>query len=128
MLRCTVRLLVVTLIGLTAFSSAAAAAGGLVEPPKVFVGDSDGDGIAEASATGIAGGPCACRCPIMGAGSNLAVLGQEFTLGTRSALIVCGTRLAAGANPNPPDAQGEPRLGGRLEVNPKGLGRGGPAG
>ena len=128
MLRSAARMLMATLIGLTACSSAAFAAGGFVEPPKVVVADSDGDGIVEASATGIAGGPCACRCPTMGAGSDVAVLGQEFTLGTRSALIVCGTRFAAGANPNAPDALGEPRLGGRLEVNPNGLGRGGPAG
>jgi hypothetical protein len=128
MLRSAARLLIATLIGLTAGSSAAFAAGGFVEPPKVVVADSDGDGIAEASATGMAGGPCACRCPIMGAGSDIRAFGQEFTLGTRSALIVCGTRVAAGANPNIPDAGGEPRLGGRFEVNPNGLGRGGPAG
>jgi len=128
MLRYAARLLTATLIGLGTLSSAAFATGGFVEPPEVVVADSDGDGIAEASATGIAGGPCACRCPIMGAGSDLAVLGQEFTLGTRSALVVCGTRVAAGADPNAPGARAEPRLGGRLEVNPNGLGRGGPAG
>lgn len=132
MLRPATRLLMVTLIGLTGliggFSPAVSASGGFVEPPEVVVSDSDGDGMAEASASGIAGGPCACRCPIMGASSEVAALGQTFTLGTRSALVVCGTRLAAGANPNPPDALGEPRLSGRLELNPNGIGRGGPAG
>lgn len=131
MLRRAARLLMVTLVGLTgligAFPSAASASG-FVEPPKVVVADSDGDGMAEASASGIAGGPCACRCPIMGADSDVAVLGQTFTLATRSALVVCGTRLAADANPNAPDALGQPRLSGRLHFNPNGLGRGGPAG
>lgn len=128
---CAARLLMATLVGLTgligAFSSAASASG-FLEPPKVVVGDSDGDGLAEASASGIAGGPCACRCPIMGADSDVAAVGQTISLGTRSALVVCGTRLAAGANPNPPDVLGEPRVGGRLRFNPNGLGRGGPAG
>jgi hypothetical protein len=132
MLRCAARLLMATLVGLTgllgAFSSAASASG-FVEPPKVVVADSDGDGLAEASASGVAGGPCACRCPIMGGSSDVAALGQTFTLTTRSALVVCGTRLAAGANPNAPDALGEPlHLSGRLEFNPNGIGRGGPAG
>jgi hypothetical protein len=132
MLRPAARLLMATLVGLIgligAFSPAASATSGFVEPPKVVVGDSDGDGIAEASASGIAGGPCACRCPVMGADSDVAALGQTFTLGTRSALVVCGTRLAADANPNSPDALGEPRLSGRLRFNPGGIGRGGPAG
>ena len=128
MLRYAARLLMATLIGLTAFSSAAFAGDGFVEAPRVVIADSDGDGIAEASATGIAGGPCACRCPVMGAASNLAVVGQTLALDTRSALVVCGTRLSAGANPNAPDASGEPRLDGRLRFNPNGLGRGGPAG
>lgn len=128
MLRCA-RLLMASLAGLVgAFSSPASATPGFAEPPKVVVADSDGDGIAEASATGIAGGPCACRCPVMGAESDLAALGQTFALGTRSALVVCGTRLAAGANPNSPDVSGEPRVDGRLRFNPNGIGRGGPAG
>ncbi len=128
MVRCAVGLLMATLMGLTAFSSAASASGGFVEPPKVVVADSDGDGIAEASASGIAGGPCACRCPVLGAASDIAALGQAFSLDSRSALVVCGTRLAVGANPNAPEASGEPRVDGRLRFNPNGLGRGGPAG
>ena len=43
MLRSAARMLMATLIGLTACSSAAFAAGGFVEPPKVVVADSDGD-------------------------------------------------------------------------------------
>ena len=132
MLRPAARLLMATLVGLIVpigtFSAAASASSGFVEPPKVVVADSDGDGLAEASASGIAGGPCACRCPVMGADSEVVALGQVFMLGTRSALVVCGTRLTAGANPNAPDALDEPRLSGRLRLNPNGLGRGGPAG
>jgi hypothetical protein len=64
----------------------------------------------------------------MGADSEVGALGQTFTLDTRSALVVCGTRLAAGANPNAPDTLGKPRLSGRLQFNPGGIGRGGPAG
>jgi hypothetical protein len=132
MLRPAARLLMATLVGLIgllgAFSPAASATSGFVEPPKVVVADSDGDGLAEASASGIAGGPCACRCPVMGADSEVAALGQAFTVGTRSALVVCGTRLAVDANPNALDILGRPHAGGRLRFNPNGLGRGGPAG
>jgi hypothetical protein len=100
----------------------------LVGPLKVEVGDSDGDGLVEASALGMTGGPCACRCPVIGGDWEVALLGQTIALGTRSALVVCGTRLAAGVNPGAPDLLAVPRIGGRLRFNPNGLGRGGPAG
>ena len=116
-------IVVVCLIG-----PGASASSGLVGPLKIELGDSDGDGLAEVSALGVAGGPCACRCPIMGGDWEFAVLGQTVALGTRSALVVCGTRLAVGVNPGAPDPLGDPQIGGRLRFNPNGLGRGGPAG
>ena len=107
---------------------ATSAAQGLAGPLKFELGDSDGDGLVEASALGGAGGPCACRCPILGGDWELGLLGQSVALGTRTALVVCGTRLSAGVNPGAPDVLGEPRLGGRFRFNPNGLGQGGPAG
>jgi hypothetical protein len=104
-------------------SSVASARPGFVEPPKVVVGDSDGDGMTEASVAGIAGAPCACRCPVIGGGADASALGQDATADTRTALVVCGTRLGAGFNPNAP-GPGTPSAGTRLRVNPGGLGRG----
>jgi hypothetical protein len=106
----------------------ASAAQSLVGPLEVELGDTDGDGLAEASALGGAGGPCACRCPIIGGDWEIAALGQKVASGTRSALVVCGTRLAAGVNPGAPDVFAEPDIRSRLRFNPNGLGRGGPAG
>jgi hypothetical protein len=116
------------LSGLMGLASAASARPGFVEPPRVVVGDSDGDGLSEASATGIAGAPCACRCPVMGGAVDAAAAGQDLTADTRTALVVCGTRLGVGFDPNAPDLLGAPHAGGRLRLNPGGLGRGGPAG
>ena len=113
---------------LLGLSSAASARPGFVEPPRVVVGDSDGDGLTEASATGIAGAPCACRCPVVGGVADASAGGQDLTADTRTALLVCGTRLGVGFNPNAPDLLGTPHAGGRLRVTPNGLGRGGPAG
>lgn len=125
------RRLVVTLTVLSVLlglSSAASARPGFVEPPRVVVGDSDGDGLTEASATGIAGAPCACRCPVVGSATDASALGQDTSADTRTALVVCGTRLGVGFNPNAFDPSGALHAGGRLRVNPGGLGRGGPAG
>jgi hypothetical protein len=116
------------LAGLIGPASAASARPGFVEPPRVVVGDSDGDGLSEASATGIAGAPCACRCPVMGGAVDASAAGQDLTADTRTALVVCGTRLGVGLDPNTPDLLGAPHVGGRLSLNPGGLGRGGPAG
>jgi hypothetical protein len=113
------------LLGLT---PAASARPGFVEPPRVVVGDSDGDGLVEASATGIAGAPCACRCPVVGAVTDATAAGQDLSAETRTALVVCGTGVGVGINPNAPDLLGTPHAGARLRVNPNGLGRGGPAG
>ena len=123
-------LLVVTFTVLSALlglSSVASARPGFVEPPRVVVGDSDGDGLVEASATEIAGVPCACRCPVMGGMVDASAVGQDLSADTRSALVMCGTRLGVGLDPNAPDT-GPPHAGGRLNLNPGGLGRGGPAG
>lgn len=106
----------------------AGAARGPVEVPKVTVGDSDGDGQPEITTTGVAGGPCACRCPVIGGGTGAEAAGIEIAGDTRSALVVCGTRLAASVDPGPPDGSAGPRGGAGLRVNPNGLGRGGPAG
>jgi hypothetical protein len=106
----------------------AMAHGRFVEPPSVTVGDSDGDGLPEASVVGTAGGPCACRCPVMGGDVDAGAAGQVATAGTRTALVVCGTRVAAGLTPKAPDPLVTPRVGGRLYVDPGGLGLGGPSG
>ena len=116
------------LLGVVGLSSAASARPGFVEPPRVVVGDSDGDGLAEASATGIAGAPCACRCPVMGGAVDASALRQDVTADTRTALVVCGTRLGVGFDPNAADLGGAPHAGGRVTFDPGGLGRGGPAG
>lgn len=124
-------LLVVTLTVLSALlglSSVASARPAFVEPPRVVVGDSDGDGLIEASASEIAGVPCACRCPVMGWVVDASAVGQDLSADTRTALVLCGTRLGVGLNPNAPEVAGPPRAGARLEFNPGGLGRGGPAG
>lgn len=106
----------------------ASASHSLVGPLDIELGDSDDDGLVEASVAGVAGGPCACRCPILGGDWEVAVLGQRLALGTRSALGVCGTGLAVGVNPGAPDLRRDPHIGSRLNFNPNGLGRGGPAG
>jgi len=64
----------------------------------------------------------------MGGAVNASAAGQDLTADTRTALVVCGTRLGVGLDPNPPDLLGVPHAGGRLRLNPGGLGRGGPAG
>jgi len=125
------RLLVVTstvLSALAGLSPVASARPGFVEPPRIAVGDSDGDGLIEASATEIAGAPCACRCPVMGGVVDASAVGQDLRADTRTALVLCGTRVGVGLDPNPPEVAGPPRAGARLEFNPGGLGRGGPAG
>ena len=104
------------------------AATDFLERPKVEVGDSDGDGRAEVTASGVAGGPCACWCPVMGSGADATAAGQALSADTRSALVVCGTRLAVGVDPDAPDASMVPRADGRMHFDPGGLGRGGPAG
>ncbi|MEW6477288.1 MAG: hypothetical protein AB1679_33965 [Actinomycetota bacterium] len=128
-MRARVRIVVATLIAVVGLiGPGASASQGLVGPLKLDVGDSDRDGLAEASVLGAAGGPCACRCPIIGGDWEVAVLGQTLALGIRSALGVCGTRLKAGVDPGPPDPRADPDVGSELEFNPNGLGRGGPAG
>jgi hypothetical protein len=125
------RALVVVLVALGALNglrSPALASTSLVGPPQVTVGDSDGDGMTEASVSGVAGGPCACRCPLMGGEAGVAAAGQAVTTGSRSALVVCGTRTGLSADPDTPDPTGGPRVSSRLRYNPGGLGRGGPAG
>jgi hypothetical protein len=124
-------LLVVTftvLAALVGSSSAASARPGFVEPPRVVVGDSDGDGLIEASASEIAGAPCACRCPVVGGMVDATAVGQDLSADTRTAVVLCGTRLGLGLDPNAPEAAAPPRAGARLELNPGGLGRGVPAG
>lgn len=91
-----------------------------VEAPTVTVGDADGDGFPEASGAGLAGGPCGCRCPVMGADAGATAAGQELTAGTGTALVVCGTRVAAAADPNRPDAGTTPEVGGRVRLDPGG--------
>jgi hypothetical protein len=129
-IRCRLFLVVIltAVSAVMGLASAAAARPGFVEPPGVVVGDSDGDGLTEASATGIAGAPCACRCPVMGGAVDASAVGQDLTADTRTALVVCGTRLGVGFNPNAPHLLGAPDVGVRLRFNPGGLGRGGPAG
>jgi len=125
------RALVVVLVALgalTGLRSPALASTSLVGAPQITVGDSDGDGVPEAAASGVAGGPCACRCPLMGGEAGVAAAGQAVTTGSRSALVVCGTRTSLSANPDAPDANRGPQFSGRLRFNPGGLGRGGPAG
>jgi hypothetical protein len=121
-------LLLVAWSGVFGMPRAALAARGPVEVPKVAAGDSDGDGLPEISSSGVAGGPCACRCPIAGAATGAEAAGIEVAGETRSALVVCGTRLAAGVDPDVPDAGARPEVSARLRLNPNGLGRGGPAG
>ena len=113
---------------LLGLSSAASARPGFVEPPRIVVGDSDGDGLIEASASEMAGAPCACRCPVMGGAVDASAVGQDLSADPRTALVVCGTRLGVAFNPNPPDIVDAPQAGGRLRFDPGGLGRGGPAG
>jgi hypothetical protein len=112
-------------LGLPAGASAST---GLLERPEVEVADTDGDGRAEATASGAAGGPCACRCPVMGGGVDTRAAGQTLSADGRSALVVCGTRMAVGVDPADPDVLLAPRAEGRLRFNPGGLGRGGPSG
>jgi hypothetical protein len=121
-------LVLVAWCGVVGMPRAALAARGPVEVPKVSVGDSDGDGLPEVSTSGVAGGPCACRCPIAGAATGAEAAGISVAGDTRSALVVCGTRLAAAVDPGAPDAGTRPEVGARLQFNPNGLGRGGPAG
>ena len=99
-----------------------------VEPPRASIGDTDGDGLPEASASVLAGGPCACRCPVMGGAVDGGAVGEVARADTRTALVVCGTRLSASVDPAPPDGQVPPGVGGRLRLDPGGLGRGGPGG
>lgn len=123
------RILVATFIAVFALvGPGAPASHSLAGPIDVEFGDTDHDGLVETSVSGVAGGPCACRCPIVGGSWTVAVLGQVVALTTRSALGVCGTRLAAGLDPGAPDPGGSPPLGSRFQFNPNGLGRGGPAG
>jgi hypothetical protein len=114
--------------GLVGLSSAASARPGFVEAPRVVIGDTDGDGLVEASATAVAGAPCACRCPVMGGAVDGSAVGQDLTADTRTALVVCGTRFGVGFDPGDADLSGTPQAGSRLRFNPGGLGRGGPAG
>jgi hypothetical protein len=109
-------------------ASAASATRRPVEVPRVTAGDTDGDGLPEASVSGVAGGPCACRCPVMGGEAGASAAGQVASAGTGTALIVCGTRVAVATDPSPPDVHGTPRADGRLKLDPGGVGQGGPAG
>ena len=99
-----------------------------VEVPTVTAGDSDGDGFPEASVSTLAGGPCACRCPVMGGAVGAAAAGETAAADTRTALVVCGTRVSTALDPGPPDLRVPPRLGGTFRFDPGGIGRGGPAG
>src|SRR5687768_3509789 len=92
----------------------ALASPGLVEPPVVGLGDPDGDGRAAATVSGAAGGPCACRCPVMGGGVDTRAAGQTLSADSRSALVVCGTRMAIGVDPADPDVLVAPGADGRL--------------
>jgi len=126
-----VRAVLVLLAGWSAVvgpASAAHAARGPVQVPKVTLGDSDGDGLPEASVSALEGGPCACRCPVMGGDAGVDAAGVVASADTRTALVVCGTRLEAAVDPAPPDPQARPRADGRLHLDPGGLGRGGPGG
>ena len=114
--------------GFAGWASAASAARGPVEVPRVSAGDSDGDGLPEASASLLAGGPCACRCPVMGGALAAGAAGEVASLDTRTALVVCGTRLTASVDPAPADGRVPPRAGGVLRFDPGGIGRGGPGG
>ena len=111
-------------VGVTA--PAASAARRPVEVPRVTAGDSDGDGLPEASASAEAGGPCACRCPVMGGAVDAGVAGEAAGADTRTALVVCGTRVSTAVNPGPPDRAVPPRGGGTIRLDPGGIGRGGP--
>jgi hypothetical protein len=121
------------LLGLIALSpvpvrpAGARAAPAIVAPPRVTLGDSDGDGLPEASVSGVVGGPCACRCPVAGADADARAADQVVSAGAATALVVCGTRIAAVLDPGAPGG-GSPRADGRLRLDPGGLGRGGPSG
>jgi hypothetical protein len=125
------RLAIVMLVGWSALvggSGPAAAASGPVDVPEVTAEDPDDDGVPEPSVSWVAGGPCACRCPILGGGTGLQVAGIKIAVDARTALVVCGTRLALDLDPGPPSSSVLPTAETRLHVNPNGLGRGGPAG
>ena len=114
--------------GFAGWASAASAARGPVEVPRVSAGDSDGDGLPEASASVLAGGPCACRCPVVGGAVGAAAAGETAAADTRTALVVCGTRVSTALDPGPPDLRVPPRLGGTFRFDPGGIDCGGPAG
>lgn len=109
--------------GVMALPGAADARPGFVETPQVAVGDSDGDGLAEASVAGVAGGPCACWCPILRGRSQLATAGQTVGVESRSAAVLCGTRVVTTVDPDAPDPDRAPGIDGGLEFNPGGFGR-----
>ena len=104
-------------------STAPAARAGFVETPEVSFGDSDGDGLAEAAASGSAGGPCACWCPSVGGAGQLALAGQVAGVDSRSVMVLCGTRLATTVDPNAPDPAGGRGLDGDMHFRPGGFGR-----
>jgi hypothetical protein len=107
------RLAVLLVLGCSALvgvSRPAMAADGPIEVPKVSLGDSDGDGLPEVSVSWFAGGPCACRCPILGGATGMQVSGIKVAVEARSALVVCGTRLGVGVDPGPPSSSVLPDL------------------
>jgi len=114
--------------GIAGPTSVARAAGGPVQVPRVTVGDSDGDGLPEASVAVVAGGPCACRCPVLGGAVVAGAVGEVARIDTRTALVICGTRVAAVVDPGPPERSRPPGAGAGLGLDPGGVGRGGPGG
>jgi hypothetical protein len=126
--RRALRLVLAAVSAVLSLPPSVSASAGFVERPVVAIGDSDGDGRAEATASGAIGGPCACRCPVMGGGIDTRAAGQTLAADSRSALVVCGTRMSVGLDPADLDVLVAPRADGRLRFNPGGLGRGGPAG
>jgi hypothetical protein len=96
--------------------------------PSITVGDSDGDGLPEISVAGTAGGPCACRCPVVIGGAAAGAAGQEVDATGATVLVVCGNRVAAVLDPDPPEPTRAPHVEVRTGIEQGGLGRGGLGG
>jgi hypothetical protein len=73
------------------------------------VGDSDGDGLPEASST-CSTPPCGCNCPVVGGGAHLQAAGQEATV--IGATSLCEYLVIVQADP------GAPNLAGPVAVDP----------
>jgi hypothetical protein len=93
---------IIGLLGLSAPLASAARGSPGERGPQRTVSHPDRDGLPRVSRKEEVGGPCGCKCPAVGGGVHIGVVGENFTALAATVVVVCGTFVALDVDPGLP--------------------------